>query len=116
MITWCCSASVGSTGPNISPDISPPCSRTIGRPAPCVTGADCVYQRYLQAGRGDDLVAAGVTDPGSFTTFYWNEQFGSAGTILVITSVGGLGGAALYGVFRPKTVVAPDASSVTART
>ena len=57
-----------------------------------------------------------MTDAGSFTTFYWNEQFGSAGTILVITTLGGLGGAALYGVFRPKTVVAPDAGSVTART
>ena len=27
-----------------------------GRPAACQTGADCVYQRYLQAGRGEDLV------------------------------------------------------------
>jgi hypothetical protein len=86
-----------------------------GRPAACQTGADCVYQRYLQAGRGEDLVAAGVTDAGSFTTFYWNEQFGSAGTILVITTLGGLGGAALYGVFRPKAVVAPETGSVTAR-
>jgi hypothetical protein len=79
-----------------------------GRPAACHTGADCVYQRYLQAGRGEDLVAAGVTDPGSFTTFYWKEQFGSAGTILLITTMGGLGGAALYGVFRPKPIAAAE--------
>ena len=71
----------------------------------CVAGADCVYQRYLQARRGPDLVTAGVTDPASFTSFYWSEQFGSAGTVVLLTTLGGLGGAALYGVFRPKPVV-----------
>jgi len=75
-----------------------------GRPAPCGTGADCVYQRYLQAGRGADLAAVGVTDDGSFTTFYWKEQAGSAGTVLVLTVLGGVGGAGLYGLFRPKAV------------
>lgn len=71
----------------------------------CAAGADCVYQRYLQAGRGPDLAVAGVTDPASFTGFYWNEQFGSAGTVLLLTTLGGLGGAGLYGVFRPKPVM-----------
>ena len=33
----------------------------------CQTGADCVYQRYLAAGQGDSLAAAGVTDAASFT-------------------------------------------------
>ena len=47
---------------------------------------------------------AGITDAGSFTGFYWREQFSSAGTILVLTTIGGLGGAGLYGVFRPKPV------------
>lgn len=74
----------------------------LGGPITCSPGADCVYQRYLQAGRGSDFVAAGVTDPASFTGFYWNEQFGSAGTIMLLTAVGGVGGAALYGIFRPK--------------
>lgn len=77
----------------------------LGGTISCNAGADCVYQRYLQAGRGPDLVAAGVTDPGSFTGFYWKEQFGSAATVLVLTAIGGLGGASLYGVFRPKPVV-----------
>ena len=71
----------------------------------CAAGADCVYQRYLQADRGPDLAVAGVTDPASFTSFYWSEQFGSAGTVVLLTTLGGLGGAALYGVFRPKPVV-----------
>jgi hypothetical protein len=84
-----------------------------GRPVPCITGAECVYQRYLQAGRAPDLVGAGVTDTASFTTFYWKEQFGSAGTILVITAIGGLGGAALYGVFRPKALVAAETGPAT---
>jgi hypothetical protein len=71
-------------------------------PPSCQPGADCVYQRYLAADRGDDLAAAGVTDVSSFTGFYWSEQFGTAETIILMTTLGGLGGAALYGVFRPK--------------
>jgi len=82
-----------------------------GRPAPCLTGADCVYQRYLQAGRGADLASAGVTDADSFTALYWREQFGNAGTVIVLTAAGGLGGAGLYGLFRPKVVTAEAGSA-----
>ncbi|TFG67946.1 MAG: hypothetical protein E4H24_04860 [Thermomicrobiales bacterium] len=78
----------------------------------CQVGADCVYQRYVAAGRGPDLVAEGVTDAASFTGFYWSEQFGTAGTIVFMTTLGSLGGAALYGVFRPKpTVPVPTATA-----
>ena len=79
---------------------------TLGGPIACSPGAECVYERYLEAGRGSDLAGAGVIDAGSFTRFYWNEQLGSAGTIILLTTLGGLGGAALYGVFRPKPVAA----------
>jgi hypothetical protein len=75
----------------------------LGGPISCATGADCVYQRYVDAGRGPDLAAAGVTET-SFTAFYWSEQLGSATTVLVLTTLGGLGGATLYGLFRPKPV------------
>ena len=68
----------------------------------CQVGAACVYERYLDAGRGPDLAAAGVTDAGSFTGFYWSEQFGSGTTIVVLSALGGVGGAGLYGLFRPK--------------
>ena len=68
----------------------------------CEVGADCVYERYLDDGRGPDLVAAGVTDAASFTGFYWGEQFSNAGTIVLLTALGGVGGAGLYGLFRPK--------------
>jgi len=69
----------------------------------CQTGAECVYQRYLEANRGAELAAAGVHDAGSFTAFYWQEQFGTAGTLVLLTTLGALGGAAIYGVARPKT-------------
>ncbi len=86
-----------------------------GKPIPpfCQAGPDCTYQRYLAAGRGPDLAAAGVSDAGSFTAFYWAEQFGTAGTIVFVTTLGGLGGAALYGVFRPKPVVAGETKAAT---
>ena len=59
----------------------------------CSTGADCVYQRYLEAGRGPELEAVGVTDAASFTSFYWQEQLGTAGSIILVTTLAGLGGA-----------------------
>ena len=71
-------------------------------PPYCGTGGDCVYQRYLAAGRGPELAAVGVTDTGSFSGFYWGEQFSSGATIVVLTALGGTGGAGLYGLFRPK--------------
>ncbi len=55
-----------------------------------------------------------MTDAGSFTRFYWSEQFGSAATILVLTTLGGVGGAALYGVFRPKATAPAGAGAGTA--
>ena len=79
-----------------------------GKPIPpsCESGADCVYQRYVLAGRGADLAAAGVTDAESFSRFYWGEQLGSAVTIVLLTTISGTGGAGLYFVFRPKPVAA----------
>ena len=73
----------------------------------CTSGPDCVYQRYLLIEEGDriaGLEAAGVTDTESFTRFYWSQQFAAAGLIVGLTTIGGLGGALLYGVFRPKPV------------
>ena len=66
----------------------------------CAGGADCVYERYLDEGRGPDLEAIGVTDAASFTGFYWEEQFRSAGLVLVLTALGGLGGAGIFAATR----------------
>jgi hypothetical protein len=74
-------------------------------PPSCGDGADCVYERYVLAGHGPELAAAGITDAASFTGFYWGQQASSAGTVLLLTVLGGLGGGVLYGTFRPK----PDA-------
>ncbi len=82
-------------------------------PPSCQSGADCVYQRYVAAGRSADLAAAGVTDADSFSSFYWREQFGSAVTIVLLTTLSGLGGAGLYWVFRPKPVAAGAGASPT---
>ncbi len=76
----------------------------LGGSVTCSTGADCVYRRYLDADRGPALVAAGVTDAASFTSFYWGEQLNNGGIVLGLTVLGSLGGAALYGLARPKPV------------
>jgi hypothetical protein len=68
-----------------------------GGPLTCQTGADCVYQRYLAAGQGDELAAAGVTDVASFGALYWREQGTTAALVLGLTMVGALGGGAIFG-------------------
>lgn len=76
---------------------------SLGAPLTCQTGAPCVYARYLdQPGAAAKLESQGVTDVSSFTAFYWNQQFSTAETLLLITTVGGFGGAFLYGLVRPK--------------
>ena len=68
----------------------------------CDPGANCVYSRYLAAGRMPDFESIGITDTASFTSFYWNQQFATAAFVTLLTTAGGLGGGALYGLFRPK--------------
>ena len=78
---------------------------TAGGPITCVSGPDCVYQRYLlveDGARAAGLEAAGVTDTASFTAFYWSQQFTVAGLIVAVTTAGGLGGALLYGAYPPE--------------
>jgi hypothetical protein len=84
-----------------------------GRPiAPfCDSGAHCVYSRYQAVDDGariPEMEAAGVVDVDTFTSFYWSSQFATAGLIIVITAIGGLGGAAIYGVSRPKAARPSD--------
>jgi hypothetical protein len=68
----------------------------------CDAGGGCVYARYLADGRGPEFASVGVTDAASFTAFYWNQQFATAGFLVLLTTAGGLGGGILYGVFRPR--------------
>lgn len=82
----------------------------LGGPIVCETGADCVYQRYLQGPQGDELAEAGVTDVDSFTAFYWSQQGSAALTFVVLTGLGGLGGGVIYGIVRPTAATRPDAA------
>ena len=68
----------------------------------CASGAECVYARYLDLGRGPDLESAGVTDADTFTSFYWGQQASAAALIIVLTAAGGLGGSVAYRMTRPK--------------
>jgi len=69
----------------------------------CTPGPDCVYQRYVAAGQGPQLAAAGVRDATSFAALYWREQLSTATLVLVLPAVGALGGAALFGVTQRRS-------------
>jgi len=73
----------------------------LGGAITCAGGGDCVYQRYREDSAAA-LAAEGITDAASFTGLYWRQQVSSAGTLLVLATLGGLGGGLLYGIFRPK--------------
>jgi hypothetical protein len=74
----------------------------LGGPITCETGADCVYQRYLESPQGPLLEGAGVTDAETFTAFYWDQQLSTATTMILLTVAGGLGGGLMYIAFRPR--------------
>ena len=81
----------------------------------CATGADCVYRRYLDQVRAPELAAAGVTDATSFTAFYWNQQFQTALTLIVLCSSGALVGGLIYGATRPKGAATPPIEATAVR-
>jgi hypothetical protein len=71
-------------------------------PPYCQTGADCVQARYVAAGRGPALDAAGAANLATFTTLYWQQQLSTAGTLLVLPIGASLVGGVIYGLTRPK--------------
>jgi hypothetical protein len=50
----------------------------------CTSGADCVYQRYVQL-QPDVLEAAGITNADEFSAFYWNQQLNTALSLVIAT-------------------------------
>jgi hypothetical protein len=68
----------------------------------CTSGADCVYQRYLEA-QPAELATAGVTDAATFSAFYWAQQWSTAGLLIALTAIAGVAGGGLYGISRPKS-------------
>jgi hypothetical protein len=75
------------------PDFNQP-----GRPA-CAPGPACTYARYVAAGEGDELAAAGAVDAASFEAYLLREQL-NGGLLLVGLA---LGGAVVGGAFVAAT-------------
>ncbi len=74
----------------------------LGGPLSCSGGASCVYARYL-AQDAAGLTSAGITDVGSFSSFYWSQQLLTAGTLIGVTLVGSASGAVVFGLTRAST-------------
>jgi hypothetical protein len=79
----------------------------------CVSGADCVYRRYLAA-QPDQLAAAGIGDAASFATIYWREQTGAAELLVAVTITAAVFGGLLFGVAGPRRTPAPARSAAPA--
>jgi hypothetical protein len=77
----------------------------------CVSGADCVYRRYLAA-QPDQLADAGITDAASFASVYWREQTGAAELLFAVTVGAAVFGGLLFGLAGPRraSVAARSAS------
>jgi hypothetical protein len=71
---------------------------TTGQSIPpyCQPGPACTYQRYLDAGRGAELEAGGVTTPAEFGSFILAEQVQAGMLLFGLT----MAGAALAGTFQ----------------
>jgi hypothetical protein len=66
-----------------------------GGPLACTTGADCVYQRYVEL-QPEVLEAAGVTTVEEFTTLYWSQQLSTAGGLAIATFLASIAGGAVF--------------------
>ena len=71
---------------------------TTGQSIPpyCQPGPDCTYQRYLDAGRGAELEAGGVTTSEEFGRFILAEQVQAGALLFGLT----MAGAAIAGTFQ----------------
>lgn len=56
----------------------------------CATGPECTWKRYLEAGFGAELVAAGVTDGPTYGDYIVRTVTQSGGVIIVLTFVGAM--------------------------
>jgi hypothetical protein len=64
----------------------------------CQTGPDCTWKRYLEDGKGPELIASGVTDGRSFGSYFLVNTviINGAGLIIMLT----VGGALIAAGFR----------------
>ncbi len=70
-------------------------------PPTCESGRGCAWARY-DKDRGVALRAAGIADAATFERYYWEQQVSAGASLIILTTLGGIGGAALYGSARPK--------------
>lgn len=85
---------------------------SMGGPIACEKGMDCVYQRYLLAEGGPEvLTAAGVTDASSFSNLYWDLQRNSAATTLGLSLGGALAAGAMFGITQRRKPQEPAAGA-----
>ena len=67
----------------------------------CISGADCVYQRYL-ATQPEALAKAGVADAATFSDYYWAQQWSTAAWLLLLATGFSVAGGVVYGLTRPR--------------
>ena len=80
----------------------------------CVSGGDCVYQRYRLAEPGK-LADAGITDSASFAHAYWDQQWSTARLLTGTTTGAALIGGLLFGIAGPRRQqLAPRSAAVPA--
>lgn len=80
-----------------------------GGPLTCVSGADCVYQRYVEL-QPDVLANAGITNVDEFTSFYWNQQLNTAAGLAFATVIAAAAGGV---VFRITNSQKPEPAAAT---
>jgi hypothetical protein len=73
----------------------------------CATGPDCTYQRYVKAGRAEELARLGVSDAAAFERYVLREQLNGAVSLIALTLSGAAVGAALHGLSGRREERAP---------
>jgi hypothetical protein len=72
-----------------------------GGPLTCTSGADCVYERYVQL-QPEVLAAAGITNADEFTPFYWSQQLNTAVGLALATVIAGAAGGVVFRLTNPR--------------
>jgi hypothetical protein len=67
----------------------------------CARGPECVYMRYVEEGRGDELATASVTDAAGFERAMLDEQLDGALLLTGLTLAGAIGAGAVRAIRRP---------------
>jgi hypothetical protein len=89
-------------------------TRPDGTRIDCAGGPACTYARYVEAGRGDELTALGITDARSFEAATWQEQLTGGALLVFVTTAGAIVGGGLRNVRQPPQASLAGAGGVAA--